>query len=55
MFDRSKEKEKVKILGLDEYGYLEVQSYQSGKSFTVHDDGNTFDMMKGLICPKNRE
>ena len=45
-------KEKVVIRGLDSYGYLEVRSKQSGRVFSVHDDGNTFDMMKGLIRPK---
>uniref|UniRef100_A0A914R4T6 BPL/LPL catalytic domain-containing protein n=1 Tax=Panagrolaimus davidi TaxID=227884 RepID=A0A914R4T6_9BILA len=43
-------KETVVIKGLDEYGYLEVQSKQT--VFSVHDNGNTFDMMKGLIRPK---
>uniref|UniRef100_A0AC34RBT3 Uncharacterized protein n=1 Tax=Panagrolaimus sp. JU765 TaxID=591449 RepID=A0AC34RBT3_9BILA len=47
-------KEKVIIRGLDTYGYLEVRSKQTGKVFSVHDNGNTFDMMKGLIRPKNR-
>uniref|UniRef100_A0AC35FEQ9 Biotin--protein ligase n=2 Tax=Panagrolaimus sp. PS1159 TaxID=55785 RepID=A0AC35FEQ9_9BILA len=41
------EKEMVIIKGLDEYGYLQVQSKNNGKVFSVHDDGNTFDMMKG--------
>lgn len=45
-------KEKVVIRGLDDYGYLQVQTKRSGKIFSVHDDGNTFDMMKGLIRPK---
>uniref|UniRef100_A0A914R1X1 BPL/LPL catalytic domain-containing protein n=1 Tax=Panagrolaimus davidi TaxID=227884 RepID=A0A914R1X1_9BILA len=48
------EKEMVIIKGLDEYGYLQVQSKNNGKVFSVHDDGNTFDMMKGLIRPKIR-
>uniref|UniRef100_A0AC34G4W1 BPL/LPL catalytic domain-containing protein n=1 Tax=Panagrolaimus sp. ES5 TaxID=591445 RepID=A0AC34G4W1_9BILA len=48
------EKEMVLIKGLDEYGYLQVQSKSNGEVFSVHDDGNTFDMMKGLIRPKIR-
>jgi biotin-[acetyl-CoA-carboxylase] ligase BirA-like protein len=48
----SGEKEKVVIRGLDAYGYLEVRSKRTGRLFSVHDDGNTFDMMKGLIRPK---
>ncbi|KAE9550485.1 hypothetical protein FO519_006304 [Halicephalobus sp. NKZ332] len=46
-------KERVIIRGLDTFGYLEVRSKQTGKVFSVHDNGNTFDMMKGLIRPKN--
>lgn len=46
-------KEKVIIRGLDENGFLEVRSKQTGQIFSVHDDGNTFDMFKGLIHAKN--
>lgn len=45
-------KDKVVIRGLDPSGYLEVRSKTTGKLFTVMDDGNTFDMLKGLIRPK---
>ena len=41
----------VTILGIDAYGYLEVED-DSGVKFSVHDDGNSFDMMNGLIRPK---
>ncbi|CAG9534017.1 unnamed protein product [Cercopithifilaria johnstoni] len=44
--------EKVVIRGLDHYGFLKVRSRQSGKVMVVHPDGNTFDMMKGLITAK---
>uniref|UniRef100_A0A0K0EE42 BPL/LPL catalytic domain-containing protein n=1 Tax=Strongyloides stercoralis TaxID=6248 RepID=A0A0K0EE42_STRER len=37
------------IKGINEYGYLKVLGKSSGVSFCVSDDGNTFDMMKGLI------
>ena len=41
----------VKITGIDEYGYLLVQ--ESGKvPESVHPDGNSFDMLRGLISPK---
>ncbi|KAI1720182.1 biotin/lipoate a/B protein ligase family domain-containing protein [Ditylenchus destructor] len=46
-------KEKVIIRGLDAHGFLEVRSKQTGQIYSVHDDGNTFDMMKGLIRPKH--
>ncbi|PAV60334.1 hypothetical protein WR25_15442 [Diploscapter pachys] len=45
--------EKVIIQGLDKYGYLQVRSKtNSSKIFSVGDDGNTFDMFKGLIRHK---
>uniref|UniRef100_A0A915DLH5 BPL/LPL catalytic domain-containing protein n=1 Tax=Ditylenchus dipsaci TaxID=166011 RepID=A0A915DLH5_9BILA len=44
-------KEKVIIRGLDEHGFLEVRSKQTGQTFSVHNDGNSFDMMRGLIHP----
>ncbi|CEF60935.1 Biotin--protein ligase [Strongyloides ratti] len=37
------------IRGINEYGYLKVLGKKSGIGFSVSDDGNTFDMMKGLI------
>ncbi|XP_076625929.1 holocarboxylase synthetase-like protein isoform X2 [Colletes latitarsis] len=42
---------KVKILGIDEYGYLRVRD-EDGDIFSVHSDGNSFDIFKGLIIPK---
>ncbi|XP_026672843.1 biotin--protein ligase [Ceratina calcarata] len=41
----------VKILGIDEFGYLRVRG-EDGTLFSVHPDGNTFDCLKGLIAPK---
>nr|XP_019533306.2 biotin--protein ligase isoform X1 [Aedes albopictus] len=40
------------ISGIDEYGYLLVQKLNEARSICVHPDGNSFDMMKGLIIPK---
>jgi len=45
---------RVRIVGLDEFGYLQVQDDTSRSIFSVHDDGNSFDMMAGLIKPKFR-
>ncbi|KAL3116154.1 hypothetical protein niasHT_002278 [Heterodera trifolii] len=45
-------REKVVIRGLDEYGYLEVRSKETGQIMNVMDDGNTFDLFHGLIVPK---
>jgi len=45
------EEVEVKIVGIDEYGYLIVKD-RTGLQFSVHDDGNSFDMMNGLIRPK---
>lgn len=41
----------VVICGIDEYGYLRVRE-QTGREFSVQPDGNSFDMMEGLITPK---
>lgn len=42
---------KAKIVGIDNHGYLKVQD-ASGANESVQPDGNSFDMMKGLIYPK---
>ncbi|VDM42461.1 unnamed protein product [Toxocara canis] len=44
--------EKAVVRGLDEHGFLEVRSRKSGHVIAVHPDGNTFDLMKGLISLK---
>ncbi|GMS82881.1 hypothetical protein PENTCL1PPCAC_5056, partial [Pristionchus entomophagus] len=47
------ENEKTVIRGLDKYGFLECRSRKTpSKLYSVADDGNTFDMMKGLIRMK---
>ncbi|XP_014203676.1 biotin--protein ligase isoform X2 [Copidosoma floridanum] len=43
--------QEVKILGIDKFGFLQVKG-KRGNVFTVHPDGNSFDIMKGLIAPK---
>lgn len=40
------------ISGIDEFGFLQVKPSGSSSIFTVHPDGNSFDMLKGLILPK---
>ncbi|CAD5110874.1 DgyrCDS239 [Dimorphilus gyrociliatus] len=42
---------KAKIVDLDEYGYLRVFT-ESEEIVSVHPDGNSFDMTRGLILPK---
>lgn len=42
------------VEGLDEWGFLLVRNKSSGDLVTVHPDGNSFDMMRGLIFPKMR-
>jgi hypothetical protein len=39
------------ILGIDQFGYLRLRG-RDGTEFSVFDDGNSFDMMRGLIRPK---
>ena len=44
--------EEVEITGLDDFGFLLVQT-KSGKSLSVQPDGNSFDMLKNLIAMKS--
>ena len=41
----------AQILGIDEFGFLRVQP-REGSSVTVHPDGNSFEMLSGLVTPK---
>ena len=38
------------VMSLDDDGYLKVQV--DGRIVSVHPDGNSFDMLQGLIIPK---
>lgn len=38
------------IVGIDEFGFLMVDTSEG--IITVHPDGNSFDMLQGLIIPK---
>ena len=44
--------EEVTILGIDDYGYLRVRTNKTRELLSLHPDGNTFDIMKGLIATK---
>ncbi|XP_045466923.1 uncharacterized protein LOC123675586 [Harmonia axyridis] len=39
------------IIGIDDFGFLKVRQ-ENGEICVVQPDGNTFDMIKGLIAPK---
>ena len=43
----------VTVVGLDDYGYLLVET-SSGEKLSVQPDGNSFDMMQNLIAMKTR-
>ncbi|KAM8906603.1 biotin--protein ligase isoform 2-T2 [Lycaon pictus] len=43
----------VWIVGLDDSGFLQVQQ-ENGDVVTVHPDGNSFDMLRNLIIPKQQ-
>ena len=51
ILDSFGEIKQVVILGIDEFGFLKVKD-SKGQTFAVHPDGNSFDMMEGLIAPK---
>lgn len=42
---------KVWIVGLDDSGFLQVHQ-EDGEVVTVHPDGNSFDMLRNLLVPK---
>jgi len=42
---------KATIIGLDDHGFLRVRS-EDGDIVDVRPDGNSFDMLAGLIAPK---
>ncbi|XP_050314465.1 biotin--protein ligase isoform X2 [Anthonomus grandis grandis] len=44
--------QQAKVVGISDQGYLKVKS-ANGEIEVVHPDGNTFDMLKGLIYPKD--
>ena len=43
----------VRVTGLDDYGYLLVET-PGGEKISVQPDGNSFDMMQNLIAFKTR-
>ncbi|KAM7361646.1 holocarboxylase synthetase-like protein isoform 2-T2 [Cochliomyia hominivorax] len=49
--DQFGSKKDAKVVGIDEYGYLKVKLL-NGTIEIVQPDGNSFDMLKGLIIPK---
>ncbi|XP_036098901.1 biotin--protein ligase isoform X2 [Molossus molossus] len=49
----SAEGPKVWIVGLDDSGFLQVHQ-EDGRVVTVHPDGNSFDMLRNLIIPKQQ-
>jgi len=40
-------------VGIDDFGFLLVLD-KKGETHTVHPDGNSFDLLKGLILPKQK-
>ena len=44
--------EEALITGIDDYGYLRVKIKGSDQVTELHPDGNSFDIMKGLIKAK---
>ncbi|XP_048202200.1 LOW QUALITY PROTEIN: biotin--protein ligase [Perognathus longimembris pacificus] len=49
----STEGPQVSIVGLDDSGFLQVLG-EDGRIVTVHPDGNSFDMLRNLIVPKQQ-
>lgn len=51
--DRHGNEKISKIIGIDEFGFLLVQEDENKETESVHPDGNSFDMLRGLILPKS--
>lgn len=51
VISKNGQSELVKIVGIDEYGFLKVLG-SKGNFFSVQPDGNSYDILKGLIAPK---
>ena len=49
--NETRQRSNAKITGIDNYGYLEAQ-LESGGIITLQPDGNSFNMMEGLIYTK---
>ncbi|XP_017098653.2 biotin--protein ligase isoform X1 [Drosophila bipectinata] len=47
----NEQEREAEIVGIDDFGFLKVK-LPSGSIETVQPDGNSFDMLKGLIVPK---
>jgi biotin---protein ligase len=41
----------AQVVGIDRFGFLRVRK-ECGMEVTVHPDGNSFDMIQGLVVPK---
>ena len=42
----------AQIIGIDDYGFLKIQLDDTKKIESVQPDGNSYDMIRGLIIPK---
>lgn len=42
----------VRITGIDYYGFLQGRDVLTGENVSIHPDGNSFNMMEGLVYTK---
>lgn len=49
----SNQEKSAKVLGIDDYGFLKIQIDDTKKVESVQPDGNSFDMLRGLILTKS--
>lgn len=47
-----KQRESATIHGIDEDGFLLAKLTKGGRLLSLHPDGNSLDMFRGLIAPK---
>ena len=48
----SDSEQQVSVMGIDRRGYLRVRTETTGQELSLQPDGNTFDILKGLIAIK---
>lgn len=50
VLSKSLQERPARILGIDDFGFLKIQ-LDDDRIESVHPDGNSFDMLRGLIIP----
>lgn len=52
VLSKTGQEKSAKILGIDDFGFLKIQLEDSKSIESLQPDGNSFDMLRGLIIQK---